>query len=156
VDILLPALFGSIPTNTSFIRENLYYADSNLCDPNVNTHAGYPARPMDENGIMVPWPIPYILMADRGKYTLVTKARNAQRVGTSALIIADNSCLCTDADCIDDSETPTCETGLPILADDGSGSDITIPVFYILKPDADMIKSEVQSNRTVTMEITWY
>jgi hypothetical protein len=52
----------------------VYYADSQLCDAVVDTTKGYPEREK-ENGVMKPWPSPYILMVDRGECTFVQKVR---------------------------------------------------------------------------------
>ena len=67
-------------------------------------------------------------------------------------MIADNTCLCSDAEC--QSNQP-CEPTEPIMADDGSGSDVSIPSFLIFKMDADKIKAELMSNRPVQVEMTW-
>jgi hypothetical protein len=65
------ALFG-IPPYGGSIAQNVYYADSDLCDPNVDTSSGYPSRPKS-GGKMEPWQSPYILMVDRGACTFVKK-----------------------------------------------------------------------------------
>ena len=66
------ALFG-IPPYGGSIVQNVYYADSTLCLPTVDTRVGYPRREKDETGKMAPWPTPYILMVDRGGCTFVQK-----------------------------------------------------------------------------------
>jgi hypothetical protein len=65
------ALFG-VPPYGGSIATNLYYADSDLCDPNVDTHKGYPRRDV-KDGKMEAWPSPLILMVDRGGCTFVKK-----------------------------------------------------------------------------------
>jgi hypothetical protein len=67
------ALFGYPPYGGS-IAQQVYYADSQLCDVNVDTTKGFPEREK-ENGVMKPWPSPYILMVDRGDCTFVQKVR---------------------------------------------------------------------------------
>lgn len=148
------ALFG-IPPYGGSITQNVYYADSELCDSSVDTHTGYPIRPEDEFGVMAPWPSPYILMVDRGGCTFVTKVRNAQRSGAAGVIIADNSCLCTAGDQCFSEPGVDCEQREPIMADDGSGSDITIPAFLMFKQDADILKAELRSNTMVQLEMAW-
>mmetsp|Transcript_907 Transcript_907/g.1126 ORF Transcript_907/g.1126 Transcript_907/m.1126 type:complete len:527 (+) Transcript_907:237-1817(+) len=148
------ALFG-VPPYGGSIAQNVYYADSDLCDPNVDTSKGYPERPTGDNGRQEPWPSPYILMVDRGGCTFVKKVRNAQRSGAAGVIIADNTCLCSDSECVANSNMPTCETAEPIMADDGSGSDISIPSFLMFKRDADAVKTELQNNRPVQIEMAW-
>ena len=144
------ALFGLPPYGGS-ITQNVYYADSVMCDPNVDyTRQGYPVRDKDDTGEMAAWKYPFILMVDRGDCTFVKKVRNAQRSGAAGVIIADNTCLCSaGSDCTPDGEFEECESKEPIMADDGSGSDITIPSFLMFKQDADPIKESLISE---TME----
>jgi hypothetical protein len=66
------ALFG-VPPYGGSIAQNVYYANSTLCDQNVDTRKGYPRRPNNE-----PWPAPYILMLDRGDCTFVQKVCTTQ------------------------------------------------------------------------------
>jgi hypothetical protein len=70
------ALFG-MPAYGGAIAQNVYYAQSDLCDANVDTSIGVPARDIDPaTKKMLPWPSPYILMVDRGGCTFVKKVRN--------------------------------------------------------------------------------
>jgi hypothetical protein len=85
----------------------------------------------------------------------MVQIRNAQRSGAAAVIIADNTCLCSDSDCMSQSGMTVCETQEPIMADDGSGSDISIPSFLMFKRDADKVKVEVKANRPVQIEMKW-
>uniref|UniRef100_A0A7S4JDJ8 PA domain-containing protein n=1 Tax=Odontella aurita TaxID=265563 RepID=A0A7S4JDJ8_9STRA len=146
------ALFG-IPRYGGSIRQNVYYADSDLCDANVDTSKGYPER-KGKDGKNVPWPTPFILMVDRGYCTFVAKVRNAQRVGASGVIVADNTCVCGDSKC---PPTPgsECESREPIMADDGSGSDISIPSFLMAKEDANVVKELLKAKQPVQMEMAW-
>ena len=60
---------------------------------------------------------------------VVLQVRRAQHLGAAGVIIADNTCLCSDVDseiCIKAPDT-LCEQVEPIMADDGSGADIAIP-----------------------------
>lgn len=41
------------------------------------------------------------------------------------------------------------------MADDGSGSDVSIPSFLVFKMDADKIKAELRNNQPVQVEMTW-
>jgi hypothetical protein len=71
------ALFGMPPYGGS-IAQNVFWADSDLCDPTVDTSKGYPTRDIDsKTNKMMPWPSPYILMVDRGGCTFVQKVNNA-------------------------------------------------------------------------------
>jgi len=53
----------------------------------------------------------------------------------AGVIIANNKCVCSEADC-DDQE---CESDLPTMADDGTGVDLTIPSFILHKQDSDQL-----------------
>lgn len=134
------ALFGMPPYGGS-IEQNVYFADADLCDPTFDySRGGFPTRETDESGAMEAFKTPFILMVDRGSCTFVKKARNAQKAGAAAMIIADTTCLCIAGDsCVSVGEA-FCETKEPIMADDGSGSDVTIPSFLMYKQDADPIK----------------
>jgi len=149
------ALFG-IPRYGGSIAQPMYWADDTLCEytPNV-ARGGYPIRGKDDDGNMLPWQSPYVLMVDRGGCTFVQKVRNAQRAGAAGVIIADNTCLCKAGDRCRSEPGRECETLEPIMADDGSGSDISIPSFLMFKEDADEVKAEVQANHNVRIEMTW-
>lgn len=95
-------------------------------------------------------------MIDRGGCTFVKKVRNAQKAGAAAVLIADTKCVCGDNDCtnlLDEDES--CELKAPFLGDDGSGADVSIPSFLVLKQDADIIKEELKSNQPVQIEMAW-
>ena len=148
------ALFG-VPLYGGSLHQNVYYADSDLCEPNVNTRGGYPIRALDKDGKMAPWPSPYILMVDRGNCTFVSKVRNAQRSGAAGVIIADNTCLCKHSkECVPDAGQE-CESKEPLMSDDGSGADISIPSVLMYKEDVDPIKAELKSNHNVRVEMAW-
>ena len=60
------ATFGPAPLGSQIVSK-VYYADNDLCDPNnpdVN-RGGYPTRPADENGEMMRWTSPFVLMVNR-------------------------------------------------------------------------------------------
>lgn len=149
------ALFGSPPYGGS-ISQPLYYTDSDLCDKTtVDPTKGYPTRPDNS-----PWTPPFILMVNRGSCSFVQKARNAQHAGAAGLIIADNKCLCHDKVCLNSTDVDAasladCENNEPIMADDGSGGDITIPAFLMFKVDADGVKKEVKNGGMVQLEMSW-
>ena len=150
----LGALFGPAYYGQSIILK-VYYADSNLCDRNVDTQKGYPVRAKDENGQMLPWKSPFILMVDRGGCTFVQKVRNAQKSGAAAVIISDNTCLCSAGSSCVSNPNFTCESVSPIMADDGSGNDIDIPSVLMFKQDADVVKAELMGNKQVLVEMSW-
>lgn len=144
------ALFG-VPPYGGSIQQNVYYADQDLCDANVDNTKGFPER--KDGG---PWPSPYILMVDRGGCTFVKKVRNAQRAGAAGVIIADNKCLCSAGDaCKPNDPDDVCEMKEPIMADDGSGSDISVPSFLMFKEDVDPIRHALKQNQMVRIEMTW-
>ena len=98
-------------------------------------------------------------MADRGDCSFVTKARSAQLLGASALIIADVKCLCGDEECeanqLDQGGDTSCQKNMPIMADDGSASDISIPTVLMGTMDANRIKGALVRNEPVYMELSW-
>ena len=154
------ALFGRPPYGGS-IAQNVYYTEMDLCDPGkavVKTHP----KEQNEKGEVVMKP-PFILMVDRGNCAFVQKVRNAQRNGAAAVVIADNVCLCNDNECMahqqqqagDNPVAPACETAEPVMADDGSGADVSIPSFLMFKHDADKVKEELMANRPVRIEMQW-
>ena len=130
-----------MPPYGGAIEQNVYYADADLCDGNTDySRGGYPTRENDESGSMAPWKAPFILMVDRGSCPFVKKVRNAQKLGAAAVIIADTTCLCVAGDSCQSEGDAYCETKEPIMADDGSGKDVTIPSYLMFKQDADPIK----------------
>lgn len=143
------ALFGTPPYGGS-IQQQVIYVDGTLCDPNVNPTGGYPSTGNK------PWQPPYILMVDRGDCTFVKKVRNAQRAGAAAVLIADDMCLCSHTECEESSGgTNICEDTEPIMADDGSGSDVSIPSFLLFKEDADPIKEVLTKNQQVRVSMSF-
>eukprot|EP00557_Chaetoceros_sp_GSL56_P005983 CAMPEP_0176488582 /NCGR_PEP_ID=MMETSP0200_2-20121128/6792_1 /TAXON_ID=947934 /ORGANISM="Chaetoceros sp., Strain GSL56" /LENGTH=538 /DNA_ID=CAMNT_0017885587 /DNA_START=177 /DNA_END=1793 /DNA_ORIENTATION=+ len=153
------ALFGNPPYGGS-IAQNVYYTDSDFCDSSsVDPTTGYPTRPTDPaTGKQQPWSPPFILMIDRGSCSFVQKVRNAQHAGAAGVIIADNLCLCSDAACLNmvNETFQNCQNAEPIMADDGSGGDITIPAFLMFKQDAHGIIQEVKvKNSPVQVEMSW-
>ena len=103
------ALFG-IPPYGGSIQAQVFYADSELCGPTVNTSMGYPTRDVNpKTGLQKPWTPPFILMVDRGACTFVQKVRNAQRAGAAGVLIADNTCLCSFPQCSPDNADEPCE-----------------------------------------------
>jgi len=148
------AQFG-VPPYGGSLHQNVYYADSDLCDVNVDTRKGYPTRAKDKDGQMLPWPSSFILMVDRGGCNFVRKVRNAQHSGAAGVLIADNTCLCSAGNACYSDPGISCETREPPMADDGSGSDISIPSFFMFKQDADPIKAELMANHVVRVEMAW-
>ena len=94
-------------------------------------------------------------MIDRGGCTFTQKVRNAQRVGAAGVIIADSTCLCSAGDTCHSDPGKDCEVREPIMADDGSGNDISIPSFLMFKQDADLVKAEMMANHPVRIEMSW-
>lgn len=85
------------------------------------------------------------------------QVRNAQHIGASGVLIADDTCLCSDKVCMANSEDDedACQVSEPIMSDDGSGADISIPSFLMFKMDSERIIEEVKSNRPVQVEMAW-
>lgn len=153
------ALFGRPPYGGS-IAQTVYYIDNDLCDSNKPVTNVWPSDAgsgKDGHPLLKP---PFILMVDRGTCAFVQKVRNAQHLGAAGVIIADNTCLCSDQDCMAHQQSggniqPACETAEPVMADDGSGADVSVPSFLMFKHDADAVKAELKLNRPVQIEMTW-
>ena len=86
------AMFGNPPYGES-IQQRLYYA-------NNNTMCYFVAEQLDTTH----WLVPFIMMIDRGDCSFVQKVRNGQKAGASAVLIADDICLC-DREVCQDEET---------------------------------------------------
>lgn len=144
------AFFG-IPPYGGSIQQKLIYADHAMCEwDNTVKNGGYPQSDK-------PWQPPFILMIDRGDCSFVQKARNAQKAGAAGVVFADNRCTCEDLEkgVCQMSAQEECETREPIMADDGSGADITIPSLLMYKEDSDVIKFELTQNHNVRLEMAW-
>mmetsp|Transcript_21507 Transcript_21507/g.46625 ORF Transcript_21507/g.46625 Transcript_21507/m.46625 type:complete len:550 (+) Transcript_21507:166-1815(+) len=142
------ALFG-IPPYGGSIQQQVIYTGDTFCGSELNKKKAYPHHKGE-------WKTPFILMVDRGDCTFVQKVRNAQKNGASAVLIADDMCLCDRQTCKPDEEAGEyCEVDEPIMADDGSGSDISIPSFLVFKEDADEIKQTLMDNTQVRVQMSF-
>ena len=141
------------------LAEYVYYVQTALCLPIHDITEGYPKR-SDNHTWMTP---PFLLMAehdDVGSCSAVTKARNAQAIGASALLLADPQCRCDDTACVErfvnDSNTKECIVERPILVDDGSGGDIAIPTFLLFRSLAHDLKEQLRDKQQpCLMELQW-
>jgi hypothetical protein len=133
------ALFG-IPPYGGSILQNVQYTEDDLC-----TSYQPPGH----------WKSPFILMVNRGGCTFVQKVRNAQHAGAVAVVIADNVCQCKHDKVCTPAANTECEKHEPIMADDGSGYDITIPSILMFKQDADPIKESLTHKKNVMLELSW-
>ena len=135
------ALFGSYPLGTN-VQKEIYYTTSLLC-----SYSNLPEIHSDvaDKG--------FILMADRGECSFVEKARHAMKLNASALIIADNVCLCQHRhECQSDQ---TCQNWEPVMDDDGFGDDITIPSMLLVKQEADDLKSLLSTGTEVSVRLSY-
>ena len=128
----------------------MYYTDSELCGSKVDRTSGYPQRKNN-----APWEHPFILMLDRGSCSFTEKVRNAQKAGAAAALIADTSCVCSDLTCMNftNAAPGVCKDQEPIMADDGTGGDISIPSFLVYKHDAIPIIETLKQNLPVQVEM---
>jgi hypothetical protein len=145
------AEFGFQQQHHGSIAAYVYLVDSTFCSekPGNTTRYLYPST----NGLKKS---PYMLMAlGGGDCTAVTKARNAQRVGASGLIVAHQDCRCSDKACTD-AFGPDCvnETG-EIMINDGSAGDVSIPSLLLYKTVANKIMDELKKDQPVLMEFNW-
>jgi len=135
------ALFGLFPVGET-VRGNLYYTRRSLCG---NQTAGTPASIQKQE---------FFLLVDRGGCSFVEKVRNAQKENVTALLVADNKCLCSFAADVCQADEQ-CVDAEPIMDDDGTGSDIRIPSMLLLKPDADRLKNELLAGTPVQLQLSW-
>jgi hypothetical protein len=136
------ALFGPFPAGES-VQAQLFYTTRQLCDDET------PNTPeiIKKND--------YILLVDRGGCSFVEKVRNAQKDNATAVIIADNHCICGDDNFCADDSTQECEDVVPVLDDDGTGGDITIPSFMIYKPDGELLKGQLVNGTVININLSW-
>jgi hypothetical protein len=133
-----------------------YYFDVDLCE-------GIPGHDAWENHLYPPVtakdPMKHsfaLMMKRGGGCTTVTKARVAQHIGATAAIIADTTCHCDDDACMAQYKNTTCEKLTPLMTDDGSAEDISIPVFMLARMPSEAIKDQLSvKNQSVLIELTW-
>jgi len=135
--------FGSPPYGGHSIEQNLYHTDDSLCSGAIDINK------------IGPTAVPFTLIVDRGDCTFVQKVRNAQRSGATAVIVADNVCQCEHDHICTLEKGTECQVRAPLMADDGSGGDVTIPAMLILKQDADEIKAVLEKGTSVRVEMVW-
>lgn len=138
------------------LAEFVYYYDKNLCHHVVETNET--ALPFYPNKVDHDQQIhPFILMAPPGPCSPVTWARRAQYVGAAALMVADNVCRCEEKKCTDKYGAANCrQEGTPILINDGTAGDVTIPVWVVTKTVGENLKKSVmQDSQPVLVEYSW-
>lgn len=97
----------------------------------------------------------YILLVDRGGCSFVEKVRNAQKDNATAVLIADNTCLCSFQESCTDTDDQECEESEPTMDDDGTAGDIRIPSMMLLKPDGDRLRNELMQGTNVDLKLSW-
>ncbi|GMI33414.1 hypothetical protein TeGR_g13315, partial [Tetraparma gracilis] len=149
------ALFG-IPPYGGEISQQVYYSGTTMCEAEIDYSKGFPCV-LGQVGACEPWKSPFILMVDRGDCTFVAKVRRAQAAGAAGVLIGDTMCQCDAVSAGTCTSDPgmACETFEPIMADDGSGADITVPSFLLFKQDADLIKAQLKQNSIVQVKMSW-
>jgi PA domain len=134
------ALFGKNPFGET-LTKNLYYTKRPLCNGQIPNTPEY----IKAEG--------YFLLVDRGGCSFVEKIRNAQKDNATAVLIADNTCLCSiEGSCDADEE---CEDVEPTMDDDGTGVDIHIPSLLLFKPDADRLRQELVAGTIIEMSLSF-
>lgn len=152
---------------------NMYYVEDSLCH--------YPVHNNNNNNSTVvvvgsDWVSPFVLMTTkrnkngtaagakpRDDCTITTKTRHAQMMGASGLVISDNRCVCGDSACNSTTAATTsaplpCEPYLPLVIEDGSAGDVTIPAILLLKSDGDAIISYMKKHAKtpVIVDLAWH
>lgn len=137
------------------IASYVWYLDEYLCEPISNRTSGYPRSDVENEDVRVEPPYMVISKAG-GPCTAVVKARHAQHAGAAALILVDPNCLCSDTDCTTAfPNNSTCHEHPPLLVDDGSAGDISIPTFLIYPLLAAKLHSHLQNSQPALMELQW-
>jgi len=125
--------FSVFAKDGNLVQKVMYDEEDNFCSPT-------PPPPKNNNTKKDPWAPPFIALVDRGACTFVTKVRNAQRRGASAVILVDNKE----------------EEEIHVVADDGSGHDVSIPSVMMKKSDAQPIKVALKAKDPVVAELAWH
>eukprot|EP00977_Amphora_coffeiformis_P011818 scaffold2897_cov178-Amphora_coffeaeformis.AAC.23 len=144
------ANFGVYPYGAS-LQQPVFYSESKFCNDADQQLTQYYPRAVDGMDQQIRdghYHTPFILMIDRGDCAFTTKVRNAQKAGAAAVLIADDHCVCGHQEC-KIGDTYVCQRTLPIIVDDGSGRDISIPSFLLYKEDSDAIKQVLLQDQNV-------
>lgn len=142
--------FGKYPRSKTH-SDYVHYISNNLCfdfaPKNGTDLAGHPTQKPEG---------PFILMIDGGGCSAVKKARRAQEMGASALIVAEPHCLCRDDNCTKAFPADKCNNEQTPVTDDGSADDVTIPSFLIFKTLGQKLKDQmVKHKESVMVELQW-
>nr|CCA21059.1 vacuolarsorting receptor putative [Albugo laibachii Nc14] len=127
------AFFGHPAYMTGSLQVQLVNTNGSGCEPFAN---------MDN------LPTPFALLVNRGACPFTKKVRQAQAVRASAIVIVDDTCLCSDTDCMDETGDAMCETNLPYMVSDSSTDDILIPSMLIRKSDGARIRKAMKQSRS--------
>jgi len=136
----------------------VFYAADTLCTTtNVNTANWYPVE-TDEEGNKFLKPPGFIVLVDRtSSCVFEQQVRTAHSLGAAGVLIANDRCRCLDTECTGyDIYYGGCDPTFSFdERSDGTGVDIDIPAFLILKQDADTIKHLLQNKRHIEVEMTF-
>lgn len=139
------------------LAEFVYYYDQPLCYDHIDFNSTYfpfyPKNKSDNKEAIRP----FILMAPPGSCSPVLWARRAQHVGAAALMVADDRCQCNDKACTDKYTAENCRTaGQPVLINDGTAGDVSIPVWLVPKMVGQvLIDSVVKDDQPVLVDYSW-
>jgi len=150
------ALFGFPPYGYA-IEEKVYYMKSTMCDDDMDySRRGFPERAKNSDGEMEAMVPPFILMIDRGECSFVQKAHNAQRTGASAVLIADDKCLCSVGnECAPSLPGEGCEPDEPVMNSNEMNFKVIVPSFLLFKHEVDPIKQALMNNEEVVAKMSW-
>jgi hypothetical protein len=139
VDITTPSSIGALNFNTAGFGARSFNVSGAVVTPQSGDANGCSAITVSMTG--------KIALIDRGGCTFVTKVKNAQTAGASAVIIADSAAHCTDP-----TNPSTCE---PAPGLGGSDSTITIGTVSVSYPDGQKIHTALGNGAvdgTVTVQ----
>jgi len=124
-----PALFGNPVYNGHFVGTvQTYIGNEDVCDTLPNGY--FQSDPMEES-------TKKIALVERGSCTFVHKVKNCQSAGAKGVIVYNNEN----------------SRKLPIMADDGTGDSVLIPSIIIAYKDGLALKSSVQDDSGLDVEI---
>jgi hypothetical protein len=126
----------------------VYYIEQTLCAPVTNQTIGYPDHET--------WHTPFILLINGGGIcSPVMRVRHAQMIGASAVLLSAPHCSCGNNTCTNTYPEDTCVNTDPVLVDDGSGADVTIPSVMIERVIGEKLKNELRNGHPCMVEVQW-
>jgi hypothetical protein len=143
-------------TTPQSLSAHVVYVDQTLCYPLNNLTEGFPTgdNTIGGGGYRT---VPFYVLVHGGGCPAVLKARHAQQMGASAVLIGERHCACWDHDCAQQYSNDTfCSDYQNSMVDDGSGADVSIPAILLYRPTYEVMRERLQDqNKPIFMELQW-